>query len=114
MRPREYLAHRDLPTGPPAVAPNSGRLNNRDPATWKVLLAPAGRYCVPLGVRCGGVLEVGTTLKTINREEYDCGLCAAGYKPTLDEMVEVTFTVSPRVRRIAAGLEDPSAAETLR
>src|ERR1700744_2838289 len=49
---------------------------------------------------CGGVLEVGTTLKTINREEYDCGLCAAGYKPTLDEMVEVTFTVSPRVRHI--------------
>ncbi len=32
---------------------------------------------------------------------YDCALCAAGYKPTLDEMVEVTFTVSPRVRRIA-------------
>jgi class 3 adenylate cyclase len=51
---------------------------------------------------CGGVLEVGTTLKTVNREEYDCGLCASGYKPTLDEMVEVTFTVSPRVRRIAA------------
>ena len=55
---------------------------------------------------CGGVLEVGTTLKTINREEYDCGLCAAGYKPTLDEMVEVTFTVSPRVRRIAAHSPD--------
>ncbi|MGA7789329.1 MAG: DUF5939 domain-containing protein, partial [Xanthobacteraceae bacterium] len=35
-------------------------------------------------------------------EEYACGLCASGYKPTLDEMVEVTFTVSPRVRRIAA------------
>jgi class 3 adenylate cyclase len=51
---------------------------------------------------CGGVLDVGTTLKTINREEYDCGLCAAGYKPTLDEMVEVTFTVNPRVRRIEA------------
>jgi len=51
---------------------------------------------------CGGVLDAGATLKTINREEYDCGLCAAGYKPTLDEMVEVTFTVSPRVRRIAA------------
>src|ERR1700738_2252565 len=55
---------------------------------------------------CGGVLEAGTTLKTINREEYDCGLCAAGYKPTLDEMVEVTFTVSPRVRRIAAHSPD--------
>src|SRR5215469_12352841 len=55
---------------------------------------------------CGGVLEAGTTLKTINRDEYDCGLCAAGYKPTLDEMVEVTFTVSPRVRRIGAHSPD--------
>ena len=35
-------------------------------------------------------------------DEYACSLCAAGYEPTLDEMVEVTFTVSPRVRRIAA------------
>ena len=51
---------------------------------------------------CGGVLDAGATLKNINRDEYDCGLCAAGYEPTLDEMVEVTFTVSPRVRRIAA------------
>ncbi len=55
---------------------------------------------------CGGVLEAGTTLKAVNRDEYDCGLCAAGYKPTLDEMVEVTFTVNPRVRRIAAHSPD--------
>jgi class 3 adenylate cyclase len=51
---------------------------------------------------CGGVLDSGTTLKTLNRNEYHCSLCAAGYEPTLDEMVEVTFTVSPRLRRIAA------------
>ena len=51
---------------------------------------------------CGGVLNAGTTLKSVGQEEYDCALCAAGYEPTLDEMVEVTFTVSPRVRRIAA------------
>jgi class 3 adenylate cyclase len=51
---------------------------------------------------CGGVLDAGATLKNINRDEYDCALCAAGYQPTLDEMVEVTFTVNPRVRRIAA------------
>ena len=51
---------------------------------------------------CGGVLDAGATLKTVSHEEYACGLCAAGYEPTLDEMVEVTFTVSPRVRRIAA------------
>jgi class 3 adenylate cyclase len=51
---------------------------------------------------CGGVLDASSTLKTVNRDEYDCMLCACGYKPTLDEMVEVTFTVSPRARRIAA------------
>jgi class 3 adenylate cyclase len=51
---------------------------------------------------CGGVLEAGSTLKTVDRNEYRCGLCAAGYEPTLDEMVEVTFTVSQRVRKIAA------------
>jgi len=51
---------------------------------------------------CGGVLDASATLKTVNHDEYACGLCAAGYKPTLDEMVEVTFTVNPRVRRIAA------------
>jgi class 3 adenylate cyclase len=50
---------------------------------------------------CGGVLDASATLKTVNREKYDCELCAAGHRPTLDEMVEVTFTVSPRVRRIA-------------
>jgi class 3 adenylate cyclase len=55
---------------------------------------------------CGGVLEAGATLKNVNRDEYDCGLCACGYKPTLDEMVEVTFTLSPRVRRIAAHSPD--------
>ena len=56
---------------------------------------------------CGGVLDAGATLKTVSRDEYKCALCAAGYEPTLDEMVEVTFTVSPRVRRIAA--HDPEA-----
>src|SRR5690349_19207812 len=56
---------------------------------------------------CGGVLDTGTTLKSIDRAEYSCALCAAGYEPTLDEMVEVAFTVSPRVRRIAA--HDPDS-----
>ena len=50
---------------------------------------------------CGGVLDAGTTLKTVRHDEYGCALCAADYKPTLDEMVEVTFTVAPRVRGIA-------------
>jgi class 3 adenylate cyclase len=51
---------------------------------------------------CGGVLESGLSLKSVNQSQYSCALCAAGYEPTLDEMVEVTFTVSPRVRKIAA------------
>ena len=51
---------------------------------------------------CGGVLEANATLKSVRRNEYHCALCAAGYEPTLDEMVEVSFTVNPRVRRIAA------------
>src|SRR5438477_8968585 len=55
---------------------------------------------------CGGVLDSGATLKTVKQAEYTCVLCAAGYEPTLDEIVEVTFTISPRVRRIAA--HDPA------
>src|SRR6266478_5362561 len=51
---------------------------------------------------CGGVLDSGATLKTVKQAEYRCVLCAAEYEPTLDEIVEVTFTISPRVRRIAA------------
>jgi class 3 adenylate cyclase len=56
---------------------------------------------------CSGVLDSGTSLKSVNQSSYNCALCAAGYEPTLDEMVEVTFTVSPRVRRIAA--HDPQS-----
>ena len=51
---------------------------------------------------CGGVLDAMYTLKSVRKEAYECALCACGYEPTLDEMVEVTFTVSPRVRHIAA------------
>ena len=51
---------------------------------------------------CGGVLDSSATLKSVHHEDYPCALCAAGYEPTLDEMVEVAFTVSPRLRRIAA------------
>src|SRR5438067_548480 len=51
---------------------------------------------------CGGVLDSGATLKAVKQAEYTCVLCADGYEPTLDEIVEVTFTISPRVRKIAA------------
>jgi class 3 adenylate cyclase len=49
---------------------------------------------------CSGVLHASTSLKTIHTDDYGCALCSAGYEPTLDEMVEVSFTVNPRVRRI--------------
>jgi class 3 adenylate cyclase len=51
---------------------------------------------------CAGVIEESATLKSVNRDEYHCAWCAAGYAPILDEIVEVTFTVNRRVRRIAA------------
>src|SRR5947208_8366914 len=51
---------------------------------------------------CGGVLDSGATLKTLKQAEYRFFLCAEDCEPTLDEIVEVTFTISPRVRRIAA------------
>jgi class 3 adenylate cyclase len=51
---------------------------------------------------CGGVLQSGATLRTLRQHDYACALCAANYEPSLDEMVEVSFTVNPRVRRIAA------------
>lgn len=54
---------------------------------------------------CGGVLQAGMTLKSLDHSTYHCALCSAGYEPTLDEMVEVTFTVNPRIRRI--GAHDP-------
>ena len=51
---------------------------------------------------CGGVLNTHATLRTVRREEYVCELCAAGFKLTLDELVEVVFTVGVRARTIAA------------
>ena len=51
---------------------------------------------------CGGVLDANQQLRAVNKQAYNCALCACGYEPTLDEMVEVVFTVSPRVRAIAA------------
>ena len=55
---------------------------------------------------CGGVLDAHATLKSLRPEDYHCGLCACGYEASVDEQVEVAFTVSPRVRRIAA--HDPN------
>jgi class 3 adenylate cyclase len=51
---------------------------------------------------CSGVLDAHDTLKSLRSDDYHCGLCACGYQPSVDEQVEVAFTVSPKVRRIAA------------
>src|SRR3954468_19188826 len=56
---------------------------------------------------CGGVLDAHETLKSLRHDDYHCGLCACGYEPSVDEQVEVAFTVSPKVRRIAA--HDPNS-----
>src|SRR5437588_1052086 len=64
---------------------------------------------------CAGVLSANKSLKTLDRAQYNCAFCAAGYETTLDNLVEVTFTVSPRVRKIAAHSPDElSATEYLR
>src|ERR1700716_3264899 len=64
---------------------------------------------------CGGVLSANKSLKTLDRAQYNCAFCAAGYDTTLDNLVEVTFTVSPRVRKIAAHTPDElSTAEYYR
>ena len=55
---------------------------------------------------CGGVLDAHSTLKSLRHDDYHCGLCACGYEASVDEQVEVAFTVSPLVRRIAA--HDPN------
>jgi len=56
---------------------------------------------------CGGVLDAHGTLKSLRTDDYHCGLCACGYEASVDQQVEAAFTVSPRVRRIAA--HDPHA-----
>ena len=55
---------------------------------------------------CGGVLGAHNTLKSLRHDDYNCALCAQGYEASVDDRVEVSFTVSPRVRRIAA--HDPN------
>ncbi|MCC8941121.1 adenylate/guanylate cyclase domain-containing protein [Bradyrhizobium sp. Arg68] len=64
---------------------------------------------------CAGVLSANKSLKTLTSAQYSCGFCAAGYETTLDNLVEVTFTVSPRLRKIAAHNPDElSVAEYYR
>src|SRR3954470_15996621 len=54
-----------------------------------------------------GVLDAHSALKSLRPDDYHCGLCPCGYQASVDEQVEVAFTVSPRIRRIAA--HDPNS-----
>ncbi|HEY3235582.1 MAG TPA: DUF5939 domain-containing protein [Polyangiaceae bacterium] len=54
---------------------------------------------------CGGVLDAGADLRSFTKDQYPCALCAGSFEPTLDELVEVTFSVSPTIRRLP--LHDP-------
>ena len=56
---------------------------------------------------CGGVLDAHSTLKSLRHDDYHLrAVRGCGYEASVDEQVEVAFTVSPRVRRIAA--HDPN------
>src|SRR3546814_3363290 len=63
---------------------------------------PSRRSSDLVGPGCGGGHGANTSRETVQAEEDTCALGAAGDEPTLDEMVEVTFTVTPRVRLVAA------------
>src|SRR3954470_5987373 len=56
---------------------------------------------------CGGVLDANATLKSVRQEDYHCAFCGVASEPILDDTVEVSFTISPRVRRI--GVHDPDS-----
>jgi len=51
---------------------------------------------------CRGVLDVTETLQDVHREPYACSLCSRSFEVSLDETIEIVFTVSPRLRKIAA------------
>jgi class 3 adenylate cyclase len=54
------------------------------------------------------VLDASAAVREV-RARYDCNLCATAYTPTLDDMVEVSFTVNRGVRAIRA--HDPDQLE---
>src|SRR3954467_13972856 len=56
---------------------------------------------------CGSVMSTAEHLRQMTDEHPLCELCSVGVPLSLDELVEVSFTVSPTVRRIAA--HDPAS-----
>jgi class 3 adenylate cyclase len=70
------------------------------------LFEMAWNVCCP---GCGGVLDGSATLRSVVKDKYPCALCASAHEPTLDQLVEVVFSVSPAVRRIAGHTPDSLA-----
>ena len=56
---------------------------------------------------CRGVLDASATLRGVRQDHYRCAFCELVEEPILDDTVEVSFTVSPRLRRVEA--HDPEA-----
>jgi len=56
---------------------------------------------------CRGILAAKAALGNLRNETYRCAFCAIDAEPVLDDTVEVSFSVSPRVRRISA--HDPDS-----
>ena len=56
---------------------------------------------------CGSVMSTAEHLRQMTDEHPLCELCSIGTPLSLDELVEVSFTVSPTLRRIAA--HDPQS-----
>lgn len=50
--------------------------------------------------RCGGIAHSHHELDKIDASEFYCALCAAATPTSLDDQVEVTFSINPAVRRL--------------
>ena len=53
---------------------------------------------------CGDVVESFSTLRNLD-SNYHCDLCQKDFEATLDDYIEISFTISPSIREIA--LHDP-------
>jgi class 3 adenylate cyclase len=58
---------------------------------------------------CRSVLSATATLKTVRGSHHFCAFCDATEELQLDDRVEVTFTISPRIRHI--GAHDPHSLD---
>jgi class 3 adenylate cyclase len=77
-------------------------MDERDAVDLFVHAAHAGVFDLLWGIvceHCAGYLTTAGGIRSIGRSR-SCGLCAADVHGSMDDSVEVTFTVSPATRRI--------------